>query len=126
MEITRIDKMGDEAMQSKPAWSAEKAGFNRSQRIPGFRTGVITGNPNLRTKSLPPIQLCITINSTNWRKEHSDQGSHYTSIKFIQLLKDSELRQSMSRRANCWDNAPQEFMLFMRPETIICLFIALL
>ena len=39
---------------------------------------------------------------------HSDQGSHYTSIKFIQLLKDNELRQSMSRRANCWDNAPQE------------------
>jgi len=39
---------------------------------------------------------------------NSDQGMHYTSIKFIQLLKDSELRQSMSRRANCWDNAPQE------------------
>jgi transposase InsO family protein len=39
---------------------------------------------------------------------HSDQGSHYTSVQFIQLIKDSELRQSMSRRANCWDNAPQE------------------
>ena len=39
---------------------------------------------------------------------HSDQGAHYTSIQFIRLLKDSELRQSMSRRANCWDNAPQE------------------
>jgi transposase InsO family protein len=39
---------------------------------------------------------------------HSDQGSHYTSVQFIKLIKDSELRQSMSRRANCWDNAPQE------------------
>ena len=39
---------------------------------------------------------------------NSDQGAHYTCIKFIQLIKDSELRQSMSRRANCWDNAPQE------------------
>ena len=39
---------------------------------------------------------------------HSDQGCHYTSISFRQLLKDSELRQSMSRRGNCWDNAPQE------------------
>jgi transposase InsO family protein len=39
---------------------------------------------------------------------HSDQGAHYKSIKFIQLVKDSDLRQSMSRRANCWDNAPQE------------------
>ena len=48
---------------------------------------------------------------------HSDQGSHYTSIKFIQLLKDNELRQSMSRRANCWDNAPQEsFFGHMKDE----------
>jgi len=48
---------------------------------------------------------------------HSDQGSHYKSIKFIQLVKDSELRQSMSRRANCWDNAPQEsFFGHMKDE----------
>jgi transposase InsO family protein len=39
---------------------------------------------------------------------HSDQGCHYTSYKFIELIKNSELRQSMSRKANCWDNAPQE------------------
>ena len=39
---------------------------------------------------------------------HSDQGAHYTSVQFRTLLKDKELRQSMSRRANCWDNAPQE------------------
>lgn len=39
---------------------------------------------------------------------HSDQGCHYTSKKFINLLHDKNLRQSMSRRGNCWDNAPQE------------------
>ena len=39
---------------------------------------------------------------------HSDQGCHYTSYSFIQILKDAQLRQSMSRRGNCWDNAPQE------------------
>lgn len=39
---------------------------------------------------------------------HSDQGCHYTSHKFIDIIKDSGLRQSMSRRGNCWDNAPQE------------------
>ena len=39
---------------------------------------------------------------------HSDQGCHYTSMAFIQKLKDSEFVQSMSRRGNCWDNAPQE------------------
>ena len=39
---------------------------------------------------------------------HSDQGCHYTSYKFINILYDKKLRQSMSRRGNCWDNAPQE------------------
>lgn len=39
---------------------------------------------------------------------HSDQGCHYTSVKYRQLLADYTLRQSMSRRGNCWDNAPQE------------------
>src|SRR5690606_40708407 len=39
---------------------------------------------------------------------HSDQGSHYTSPKYQKLLKQKGLGQSMSRRGNCWDNAPQE------------------
>ncbi|MCO7177210.1 IS3 family transposase [Sporolactobacillus kofuensis] len=39
---------------------------------------------------------------------HSDQGSHYTSPKYQELLKSYGLDQSMSRRGNCWDNAPQE------------------
>ena len=39
---------------------------------------------------------------------HSDQGCHYTSYKFIEILHDKKLRQSMSRKGNCWDNAPQE------------------
>lgn len=39
---------------------------------------------------------------------HSDQGCHYTSYKFIEILHNKEIRQSMSRRGNCWDNAPQE------------------
>ena len=48
---------------------------------------------------------------------HSDQGCHYTCIKFIQLVKNSSLRQSMSRRGNCWDNAPQEsFFGHMKDE----------
>ena len=48
---------------------------------------------------------------------HSDQGCHYTSKKFRQIVKDSELRQSMSRRGCCWDNAPQEsFFGHMKDE----------
>lgn len=48
---------------------------------------------------------------------NSDQGSHYTSHKFIQIIRDNHLRQSMSRKANCWDNAPQEsFFGHMKDE----------
>lgn len=39
---------------------------------------------------------------------HSDQGIHYKVLLFQELLKNNDLRQSMSRKANCWDNAPQE------------------
>jgi len=39
---------------------------------------------------------------------HSDQGVHYTHPNFQKLVKKLGLRQSMSRRGNCWDNAPQE------------------
>ena len=48
---------------------------------------------------------------------HSDQGAHYTSINFRELVSDLNLRQSMSRRGNCWDNAPQEsFFGHMKQE----------
>ena len=48
---------------------------------------------------------------------HSDQGSHYTSPIFQKLLKKNNLGQSMSRRGNCWDNAPQEsFFGHMKDE----------
>lgn len=48
---------------------------------------------------------------------HSDQGVHYTSPVYQKLLKRSKLGQSMSRRGNCWDNAPQEsFFGHMKDE----------
>jgi transposase InsO family protein len=39
---------------------------------------------------------------------HSDQGSQYASRLFRQRLWRYRMRQSMSRRGNCWDNAPME------------------
>lgn len=39
---------------------------------------------------------------------HSDQGVHYTSPTFQKYVKKLGLGQSMSRRGNCWDNAPLE------------------
>jgi putative transposase len=39
---------------------------------------------------------------------HSDQGSQYSSRLFRQRLWRYRITQSMSRRGNCWDNAPME------------------
>ena len=39
---------------------------------------------------------------------HSDQGVHYTSRAYQQLLWRYQIKQSMSRKGNCWDNAPME------------------
>ncbi|MFX1670702.1 IS3 family transposase [Paraburkholderia sp. A2WS-5] len=39
---------------------------------------------------------------------HSDRGSQYCSAEFQDLLKSYGMQSSMSRRANCWDNAPTE------------------
>ena len=36
---------------------------------------------------------------------HSDQGSHYKSNIYKYILKKSGVRQSMSRKGNCYDNA---------------------
>ena len=48
---------------------------------------------------------------------HSDQGCHYTSKAFIKAIRDNHFVQSMSRKGNCWDNAPQEsFFGHMKDE----------
>ncbi|QKJ85052.1 Integrase core domain protein [Paramixta manurensis] len=39
---------------------------------------------------------------------HSDQGSQYTGLKYQQVLWRYRIKQSVSRRGNCWDNSPME------------------
>jgi putative transposase len=39
---------------------------------------------------------------------HTDQGSQYVSRAFRQRLWRYRMTQSLSRRGNCWDNAPME------------------
>jgi transposase InsO family protein len=39
---------------------------------------------------------------------HSDRGIQYACTEFRQLLNQHKVQQSMSRRANCWDNAVAE------------------
>lgn len=39
---------------------------------------------------------------------HSDQGTQYTSQAYFVLTGEYNITPSMSRRGNCWDNAPME------------------
>jgi transposase InsO family protein len=50
-----------------------------------------------------------------WRRKpapgllfHSDRGSQYASLEFRKILKNYKVKQSMSRKGNCWDNACAE------------------
>lgn len=39
---------------------------------------------------------------------HSDRGSQYASKEYQRLLRQNQMVCSMSRKGNCWDNAPTE------------------
>jgi putative transposase len=50
---------------------------------------------------------------------HSDRGSQYASKKMVNLLASYDIRQSMSRKGNCWDNAVAEsFFKTLKAELI--------
>nr|WP_143017541.1 IS3 family transposase [Catalinimonas alkaloidigena] len=50
---------------------------------------------------------------------HSDRGSQYASQEYQQLLALAEVSCSMSRKGNCWDNAPVEsFFATLKRERV--------
>ena len=50
---------------------------------------------------------------------HSDQGSQYGSDDWLRFLKEHNLKASMSRRGNCYDNAVAEsFFSSLKKERI--------
>ena len=61
-----------------------------------------------------------------WRRKpknpvliHSDQGSQYGSDDWHRFCRDHKLEPSMSRRANCWDNAVAEsFFSSLKKERV--------
>ncbi len=59
--------------------------------------------------------VCDALQMAYWRRRpaagvlmHSDRGSQYASDNYRKLLKQFHMTQSMSRKGNCWDNAPME------------------
>jgi len=70
--------------------------------------------------------VCQALTVASWRRKpgprliiHSDRGSQYSSDRYRKLITDFGMLQSMSRRANCWDNAPTEsFFKTLKVERI--------
>lgn len=54
-----------------------------------------------------------------WLLHHSDRGVQYASKEYQQLLEKHGMVCSMSRKGNCWDNAPMEsFFSTLKAECI--------
>lgn len=51
---------------------------------------------------------------------HSDQGFHYTNPEYIKKVRELKLKQSMSRKGNCIDNAPIESFFGHMKDDVIC------
>lgn len=50
---------------------------------------------------------------------HSDQGAQYCSQDYFRMTEQAQITPSMSRRGNCWDNAPMEnFFGHLKAEAI--------
>ena len=50
---------------------------------------------------------------------HSDRGSQYASEHYRRRLREERIGCSMSRRGNCWDNAPMEsFFASLKKELV--------
>lgn len=70
--------------------------------------------------------VCDALNMALWRRGfpqgliiHSDRGSQYCSTAYREIISANKLRQSMSRKGNCWDNACVEsFFHSLKVEAI--------
>ena len=51
---------------------------------------------------------------------HSDQGSTYATGSYREIVNRHGIRQSMSRKGDCWDNAPMEsFFHTLKTELVM-------
>lgn len=80
----------------KDLWNREIVGYAMSHRM----TQDLVGRALFRavTARRPPNGLI----------HHSDRGSQYCSGSYQKLMRQFKMKQSMSRKGNCWDNAPME------------------
>jgi len=76
-----------------------------SRRVVGWAVGTSLG----RQLPLAALTEALYVRSpAQGLLHHSDRGCQYTSTEYQSKLKENQLRVSMSRKGNCWDNAVVE------------------
>ena len=80
----------------KDLWNREVVGYVMSHRM----TQALVGRALFQAvaKRKPPKGLI----------HHSDRGSQYCSKSYQKLMRQFKMQPSMSRKGNCYDNAPME------------------
>ena len=71
-------------------------------------TYTISDSPNLLMVTTMLEQAFQKIPDNTGLLLHSDQGWHYQHKQYRQMLEEKGIRQSMSRRGNCYDNSVME------------------
>ena len=80
----------------KDLFNGEIVGYAMGERI----------TKNLVSQSL--FRAVISKRPAKGLVHHSDRGSQYCSYEYRELLGQFEMKSSMSRKGNCYDNAPME------------------
>lgn len=80
--------------------------------IPDLHSRAVVGWAMSRTLdcrlAMDALQMAISNRGSAPGILHSDQGTTYPAVDYRALLDRYAIRQSMSRKGNCWDNAPME------------------
>ncbi len=71
-------------------------------------TYTLSDSPNLSMVTAMLAQAFEKIPDNTKLVLHSDQGWHYRHKTYVAMLKEKGIRQSMSRKGNCYDNAVME------------------
>jgi putative transposase len=70
--------------------------------------------------AMDALQMAISKRGSAPGIVHSDQGTTYSAVEYRALLSRYAIRQSMSRKGNCWDNAPMEsFFHTLKTELVM-------
>ena len=71
-------------------------------------TYTIADSPNLEMVTTMLKQAFVNLPDNTELMLHSDQGWHYQHKQYLQMLAEKGIKQSMSRKGNCYDNSVME------------------